>query len=299
MEPNQPQSGEGQEAQGEGRGELIPPAGAFREEPEGFRRFILDFYRRRGRDFAWRRTRDPYRILVSELMLQQTQTSRVARKYPEFLERFPDFPALAAAPLPEVLEAWRGLGYNRRAVALKEIAGRVVARPDGSLPRSREELEALPMIGANTAGSILAFAFDIPTVFVETNIRRVYLHHFFPEREQVRDRELLPLIEETLDRRDPRRWYYALMDYGVFLKERIPNPNRRSSAYRRQAPFEGSRRQLRGRILRELGDGRRRGPAELAERTAFPAGQVGESLAALEREGFLVAEPDGRYRIRD
>lgn len=253
-------------------------------------RFVWDFYRRRGRDFLWRRTRDPYRILVSEIMLQQTQTSRVEKKYPLFLERFPDFTALARAPLSEVLQYWRGLGYNRRAVALKNIAADVIARPEGALPQSEEELRRLPMIGKNTAASIAAFAWNRPTIFIETNIRRVYIHHFFPEHEKVRDRDLLPLIELTLDRENSREWYYALMDYGVYLKGKVPNPNTRSTAYRRQSAFEGSRRQLRGKVLRELEGGEWLEPAALAERTGFAYEQVLESVEALRREGFLVCE---------
>ncbi len=258
---------------------------------------MWDFYRRRGRDFPWRRIRDPYRILVSEIMLQQTQTSRVEKKYPLFLERFPDFSALARAPLSEVLQYWRGLGYNRRAVALKEIAAAVTARSDGTLPQSEEELRRLPMIGKNTAASIIAFTWNRPTLFIETNIRRVYIYHFFPEQEKVRDRELLPLIEQTLHRENPREWYYALMDYGVYLKGRVPNPNTRSTAYRRQSAFEGSRRQLRGRVLRELGGGERLEPAALAERTGFSYEQVLESVEALRGEGFLVCE-HGVYAIK-
>lgn len=310
MEPNKQESGKIEEAQREKRrngrginreedlGELLPPAGAWRKDPEAFIRFVRGFYRRSGRDFPWRRTRDPYRILVSEIMLQQTQTSRVEKKYGPFVERFPDFQALAAAPLSEVLGQWQGLGYNRRAVALKKIAETVRARSDRSLPQNEEELRALPMIGVNTAASVIAFAWNRPTVFIETNIRRVYIHHFFPGREQVRDRELRPLIENHVDRDNPREWYYALMDYGVYLKSCIPNPNRRSTAYRRQGSFEGSRRQLRGRVLRLLGSGDRLSPAALSERTGFAYETVDESLEALRQEGFLICE-NGAYSIRD
>lgn len=231
-------------------------------------------------------------------MLQQTQTSRVEKKYGPFIERFPDFRTLAAAPLNEVLQQWQGLGYNRRAVALRDIARQVVARSDCALPRSEEELRSLPMIGANTAASILAFAFNEPTLFVETNIRRVYIHHFFPDRQQVRDRELMPMIERTLDRENPREWYYALMDYGVFLKDRIPNPNLRSTAYRRQGAFKGSRRQLRGRLLRELGGGGPLSPESLAQKSGFAYERVRECLQDLEREGFLVSE-GAEYRLRE
>jgi len=163
----------------------------------------------------WRETSDPYRILVSEIMLQQTQVQRVETKYKEFIAAFPAFPSLARAPLREVLRVWQGMGYNRRAIALRKIAQRVVAEYDGGLPDSVATLRTFPGIGAATAGAIVAFAFNKPTVFLETNSRRVFLHVFFAGRQRVKDSDILPLVETTLDREKPRQWYYALMDYGA------------------------------------------------------------------------------------
>ena len=217
-----------------------------------FRRRVYARYHRHYRALAWRATSDPYAILVSEVMLQQTQVERVARYYPRFLAHFPDPAALARAPLRAVLERWSGLGYNRRALALQRTAQLVCARYDGALPADRELLLQLPGVGAATAGALLAFAFERPVVFIETNIRRVYLDQFFPTAAGVSDNLLLPLIARTLDRRRPRQWYYALMDYGAALASHAANPNRRSAHYTRQSPFAGSARQLRGCLIRVL-----------------------------------------------
>lgn len=260
-----------------------------------FRETVLGYYREHGRDLPWRRTRDPYRILVSEMMLQQTQVPRVVPKYAEFVDAFPTFEALAAAPLAEVLRVWSGLGYNRRARQLKELAEVVVERHAGKLPSTREELVALPGIGPATAAEVLAFAFGVPVPFIETNIRAVYLHHFFGDECDVSDRELMPLIEATLDRDDPRSWYYALMDYGTQLKRELPNPCRRSKHHAKQGRWEGSSRQARGLVLRALVEG----PADadaLAESLGMQLDRVESALDGLVRDGLLVAE-DGRFRV--
>jgi A/G-specific adenine glycosylase len=267
-----------------------------------FRRRIWAHYRAAGRTMPWRETRDPYRILVSEVMLQQTQVERVRPKYEEFLAAFPDLEALAAAPLVRLLGAWRGLGYNRRALNLQRAARLVLERHGGRLPDDAAALVALPGIGAATAASIRAFAFDAPVVFIETNIRRVFLHEFFPRRAAVPDAEVLPLVAAALVRRRPREWYYALMDYGAALARRVPNPNRRSRSWTRQGRFAGSDRQIRGAILRCLLDG---GPAGVARLASVVAGTVGADaprvrrlVADLEREGF-VRRDGSRMRIRD
>lgn len=220
------------------------------EQIRTFRATIKAFFRKNRRPMPWRDMRDPYSIVISEVMLQQTQVERVKEKFLPFIMKFPDFQALATASLPEVLILWQGLGYNRRAIALKCIAESVMADFGGSLPDSVEILKTLPGIGHATASSIAAFAFDIPAIFIETNIRRVFIHHFFNDRTDVHDTEILPLVEKTLDRKNPREWYYALMDYGTALKKTVPNPNRRSSHYVKQSTFEGSTRQKRGAILR-------------------------------------------------
>ena len=262
-----------------------------------FRQIIGTYYRRNGRQFPWRQTSDPYRILVSELMLQQTQTERVGPKYAAFLEAFPTINRLAAASLREVLLLWQGLGYNRRARYLHECARQVVVSYDGELPRDPALLVELPGIGPGTAGAVAAFAYQIPTVFIETNIRRVYLHFFYPDRDRVHDRELLPLIERTLDKANPREWYYALMDYGVYLRGLFTNPNRRSVHYTRQSRFEDSNRQVRGAVIRELLTGDATVP-ELALRTSQDEARVRQVLVELSEEGMIVAEDGVKFGIR-
>jgi A/G-specific adenine glycosylase len=246
----------------------------------------------------WRETRDPYRILVSEVMLQQTQVDRVRAKYAEFLGAFPDVAALASASLEQVLRAWQGLGYNRRAVALQRTARLLLRDHGGSVPEEQEALLALPGIGPATAAAIRAFAFGAPSVFIETNIRRVFIHEFFPGRDAVADAEVLPLVAASLDRRRPREWYYALMDYGAALARRVENPNRRSRQHVRQPPFAGSDRQVRGAILRALVGGGPQAPGPLARAAAADRLRVSRLLADLAREGF-VQRVGGRYRIAD
>ncbi len=206
--------------------------------------------RRLYRDLPWRNTRDPYAVMLSEIMLQQTQVSRVQRYWGRFMELFPTIDALASAETSLVLEMWQGLGYNRRALALKSCAEVCSQRYGGSLPHSREELIALPGIGPATAGGIRAFAYNEPEVYLETNVRTVFLHELFPGREQVPDREIFPHVQRTCSLDDPRGWYYALLDYGSHLKSTLPNPSRRSKHHSRQSTFEGSRRQKRAELVR-------------------------------------------------
>jgi A/G-specific adenine glycosylase len=184
-------------------------------------------------------------------MLQQTQVSRVLIKYKEFLKAFPTIEKLAVAPLPSVLKIWQGLGYNRRALFLHRTARAAMLYHSSKLPRSYGELIELPGVGPATAAGILNFAFNIPTVYLETNVRSVYLHFFFPNQKKVSDKELLPLIEKTMDRKNPREWFYALLDYGVHLKATQINPSRRSAHYAKQSKFEGSNRQKRAAALRK------------------------------------------------
>ena len=217
-----------------------------------FQRTILDHYRRCGRDLPWRTTTDAYHILVSEFMLQQTQVDRVLPKYQEFIGRFPDPAALARAPLQQVLAAWSGLGYNRRAQALKKCAEAIMKHCGGRVPDSQDALEQLPGIGPYTARAVCVFAYNQPRIVIETNIRAVYIHFFFVGHTSVQDGDLLPFIQKTLYRRNPRRWYNALMDYGVMLKKFCGNPSRTSARYARQSPFKGSNREIRGMIIKML-----------------------------------------------
>lgn len=258
------------------------------DETKKFRRMVKRHYRVHGRDLPWRRTKNPYHILVSEMMLQQTQVERVAGYYGKFLARFPDIAALARARLADVLAIWQGLGYNRRALYLRRAAEDIVARHGGAVPRDPTLLTRLPGIGRATAGAIAAFAFNTPAAFIETNIRRVYLHFFFPRRRRVPDAALLPLIAQTMNRKNPREWYYALMDYGAYLGRREKeNPNRRSRHYARQSKFAGSDRELRGKIIALALKEKRFNQTALSVKLHAAPERVNRITTALLREGLL------------
>lgn len=224
---------------------------------------VKTYYQQHGRqNLPWRipepnGTFDPYKILVSEIMLQQTQVSRVIPKYQLFLQEFPNTYALSRASFAEVLALWSGLGYNRRAKFLLQAAQMVEAKFHGRFPEDLKQLTELPGVGINTAGAIAVYAFNQPVVFIETNIRTVFLHHFFPDEAEVGDAQLMPYIQQALDLDNPREWYWALMDYGTHLKASLPNPARRSKHHTKQSTFKGSRRELRGMVLKVLLSGKK------------------------------------------
>ncbi len=276
-----------------------------------FRKTIRAHYRTHPRPMPWRRTRDrrdPYKILVSEIMLQQTQVARVIPFYENFIKKFPDFKTLARAKTSELLKAWQGLGYNRRALALQKLAREALIKYNGKLPRSTDELIKLPGIGPYTAGAIRAFAFNEPDIFIETNIRRVFIHFFFPPAKKssktakkVTDASLRRYIERTLDRKNPREWYWALMDYGAMMGS-TKNPNRRSAHYTKQSKFAGSDREIRGKILRELiaaddagdaGSKKKISISSIIEKLVEPPTKVSKILQSLAHEGFIVK--NGRH----
>jgi A/G-specific adenine glycosylase len=252
-----------------------------------FREIIWRHYRKHGRSLPWRTTKNPYHILVSEIMLQQTQVGRVIPKYERFINKFPDLSSLAEASLREILELWHGLGYNRRAIALREIAESVTRKYAGRLPSTVETLMTFPGIGRATASAISVFAFNQPTAFVETNIRRVFIHFFFQDEDDIKDSEILPLVEKTVDVDNAREWYYALMDYGAMLGKEYPNPNRRSAHYQRQSPFEGSDRQIRGLIVRTLMSNERLSERRLSKEVGGDMQRTRKLLIQLEDEGFI------------
>jgi len=278
---------------------FAPRGGAQQLTPEAIHAFqmsIYAHYKSHGRQLPWRETQDPYRILVSEIMLQQTQVLRVLQKYEEFLRAFPDFRSLAQASVQELLRVWQGLGYNRRALALRKTAEFVVSQYRGVLPADPEELRKLPGIGPYTAAAIAAFAFNSPAAFIETNIRTVFIHCFFRDKSAVKDREILHLVEQTLDTANPRQWYYALMDYGAMLKQRYHNPNRRSAEYQKQTPFKGSNRELRGMILRALTAHAELSETELVATLNADPERVTHALKQLVNEGFI-SRDEQSFRI--
>ena len=254
---------------------------------ELFRKLIYAYFKNYKRDFPFRKEITPYNVLVSEIMLQQTQTGRVAEKYLEFKGEFPDFLSLSNASNEKLLKVWQGMGYNRRALALKQIAKIVINEYNGKLPDSVDILKTFPQIGHNTASSIVAFAYNKPSIFIETNIRRVYIYYFFPKKKNIKDKEILPIVESTVDKDNPREWYYALMDYGVMLKKTHPELNKRSSQYRKQSPFKGSNREIRGKILKILTSESEILESALSKKLQLNLDKIRAILQQLEQEGFI------------
>lgn len=268
-------------------------------EIKKFKKTIWDYYKKNKRSFPWRKIRDPYKILVSEIMLQQTQAKRVVPKYNSFLKKFPTTKVLAKAKLSEVLKEWQGLGYNRRAKYLKDAAEQLESEFGGKFPKTLEALVSLPGIGPATAGDILAFSWNIPTVLVETNIRSVFIHFFFKgaradtyardnpraQNKLVHDRDLFPLIEKTLDMQNPREWYWALFDYGAHLKE-TNNPSRKSSHHVKQTRFIGSHREKRAQILKLILK-QSQTQQNIVKTKNFDAAVITKILTNLQKEGLI------------
>ncbi len=245
-----------------------------------FRRFLSQMGEELYRDMPWRADTRPYYVLVSELMLQQTQVDRVIPKFAAFVEAFPDERSLAAASLADVLRLWQGLGYNRRAKFLHEAAKRIVEL--GAFPTDETGLLALP-------GAIMAYAYDKPSVYIETNVRAVFIHHFFGDTELVDDKDIRDVLARVLDRDEPRRFYWALMDYGSYLKKQGVAPGR-SAQYKKQSRLKGSVREVRGQIIAALAEEDRSEPSLMAAVRADE--RFAAALAGLVKDG-LVRETDG------
>lgn len=263
-----------------------------------FQEEVWDYYARNGRDLPWRHsdkdgTYDPYKIMVSEIMLQQTQVQRVIKKYQEFLDNFPTVNSLAKSQFADVLRVWHGLGYNRRAKFLLEAAKQVVSESRGRFPEVADELVKLPGVGKNTAAAICAYAYNQPVVFIETNIRTVFIHSFFAGQEMVSDTDLMPYIEQALDTEEPRQWYWALMDYGSHLKQTVGNAGRQSKHYVRQSAFQGSKRQLRAAVLTSLLGGDKT-TGEIKK--THPDERLDEVLQALTKEQ-LITKKNNIYHL--
>ena len=276
-----------------------------------------------GRDLPWRRTRDPWAVLVSEVMLQQTQVDRIAGRWPRFMERFPNPSALAESPVSDVIEHWSGLGYNRRAVNLHRCAQEMVGRFDGRVPSTVGELMSLPGIGPYTARAVAVFAFELAEAVVDTNVARILAR--FHNRE-LGKAEVQRLADEWVDGREPWRWNQALLDVGaLFCRPRTPQcgqcplapdccwrsvrigrPNgggaadpatRSAGVSGRQSTFEGSDRQGRGRLVEAL----RREPvstSRLAAVMGWPtdSDRARRVAASLVADG-LAEQTDGHYRL--
>lgn len=265
--------------------------------PKRFRNLVLAHFDAQGRhDLPWRTTKDAYRILVSEVMLQQTQVERVIPFYAAFLTSFPTVHALAEAPLSSVLLHWQGLGYNRRAKMLHEAAKTVVRDHAGKMPLSVETLETLPGVGHYTARAVAAFAGNTDVVFVETNLRTAVIHHFFPNEENVDDKAVLAVLAKALPSGDARRWYSALMDYGAHLKRSGVRVNAKSKGYAKQSAFTGSGREARGAILKALAKGPQTEPYLLGILGPDRSEQLALMLEKLTAEG-LIEKKRGKYKL--
>lgn len=258
-------------------------SGGYPPDLKKFRSLVWKYWRREGRHtLPWRKTRDPYKILVSEVMLQQTQVSRVLEKYKSFVKRFPTARALARAPLTEVLKEWSGLGYNRRAKFLRDAACEIVEKHGGRVPKDGPALRVLPGVGEYTAAAIRVFAHNAPDVLVETNIRTAITHRFFLDATRIHDASVHVIAEMLARGQKQREWHAALMDYGAHLKSSGVRLNKKSAHYTKQKTFKGSLREVRGAILREL---YKKDPSFGA--LPFPKNRIRIALAALERDGLL------------
>ena len=245
------------------------------------------------RDMPWRQDTRPYYVLVSELMLQQTQVDRVIPKFNAFIEAFPDESTLARASLSDVLILWQGLGYNRRAKFLHEAAKQIVSM--GVFPDTPLDLLALPGVGKNTAGAIQAYAYNKPAIFIETNVRTVYFHHFFGNGDLVDDAQIQALLEQTIDRNHPREFYWTLMDYGTHLKKHGVGKVTQSKHYKKQSALKGSVREIRGRIIALLATNDQ---DEMTLRSALPLDErFDKALLGLVRDGLVTRHPDGRIHL--
>jgi A/G-specific adenine glycosylase len=264
---------------------------------------VLKHWQKNGRHtLPWRLTNDPYRILVSEVMLQQTQVDRVIPYFEKFLKKFPTVQKLAKAKLGDVLKLWSGLGYNRRAKYLHDAGRAIVERHGGKFPRDYTELRKLPGVGDYTARAVRVFAFNEPDILIETNIRTVFFHHaevFHVACGRKRhgtyaDAEVLPMALEAAKEGTPaaggtRVWHWALMDYGAYLKKSGVRLNDKSAHYAKQSKFEGSNRQLRGRLLRRLMDGPITKSAfkDISAKNVYDISMV---LGDMEKEGLVIRE---------
>lgn len=267
-----------------------------------FHTVVWNYYEKNKREMPWRNLNDlsekdrGYNVLVSEVMLQQTQVNRVIEKYTQWMERWPTIEEFAEATLSDVLVMWNGLGYNRRAKYLLESLTTIHKDYGGIVPMDQSALQDLPGIGPNTAAAIIVYTYNKPIPFVETNIRTVYLHSYYADSDsQVTDNELLTLVKETLDKKNPRDWFYALMDYGAYLKKNHGNQLHRAKAYKKQSVFSGSKRQIRGKVLHLLTKLQYIHKDELIKEIADD--RLHDVIENLIHEGMIVQLNDGSYTL--
>jgi A/G-specific adenine glycosylase len=229
----------------------VPARDHYIFSPERIQRFqkkVLSFYKKYGRDLPWRKTTDPYKILLSELMLQQTQVNRVVPYYEKWIARWPTLDTLASASRVEVLSAWMGLGYNTRAVNLHKTVQKIVTEFDGDVVQAMKYYKKLPGIGKYTSQAVQIFSTNADLVTVDTNIRRIFIAEFHLS-EDISDKDLWEYAEQCLPKGRSREWHNALMDYGALF---FTSQRTGIKPKTQQSPFEGSDRQIRAAILRFL-----------------------------------------------
>lgn len=257
-----------------------------------FQNEILDFYKNNKRKMAWRDISNPYKIFVSEMMLQQTQVERVKVKYAEFIKKFPTIQSVAQAEKNEILKTWQGLGYNRRALFIKHTCEEIIQKHKGIFPKDFTTLQSLPGIGPSTAGAICAFAYNQHVSFIETNVRAVILHFFFKNKEKVSDKEILALLPQiTPSDIDPRNWYYALYDYGTHLKKTLGKNktklHQKSKHYNKQSKFEGSFRQKRAQVLKLKLSNPDISDIEIIEKLKLEPQELEDVVISLDKDGLI------------
>lgn len=269
-----------------------------------FQSQLLHWYKKNKRyDLPWRYTKNrpvgAYEILVSEIMLQQTQVSRVLDKFPKFLHAFPTISHLASAPLDKVLREWQGMGYNRRALYLKKCAEETVKTCNGRIPSDVVLLKTLPGIGPYTAGAVSCFAFNTQSVFLDTNIRKFFIHHFFTRprdtHKKISDAEIFPIAEKLLYKKNPRVWNYALMDYGALVLARKPELLPRAKNYHKQSPFLGSNRFFRSQIVQYL---LKHKQASFDELQKTSPRDIAPILVSLQKEGLVQETKPAVFAIK-
>ena len=260
-------------------------------QPHEFRQLISQKAAPLYRTMPWREQPSFYYVLVSEVMLQQTQVPRVLPKFANFITLFPTIELLAEASLADVLRAWQGLGYNRRAQFLHQAAKYVALQGQ---PVTYEGLLALPGVGRATAAALMNYVYNVPTAFIETNIRTVYFYHFFADQTDISDTKLYELVQNTIDVSRPREWFWALMDYGTWLKAQGMGSITLSKHYKKQAPLKGSVREVRGQIIRSLASGPKQ--LEQLKKLVSTDERFTPAMQALQKEG-LVVQHGSRFEL--
>lgn len=253
---------------------------------EKFHEKLFTWFEKNKKDYPWRQTTDPYHIMVSEFMLQQTQTGRVVPKYEAFIERFPTLESLATAENRDVLELWSGLGYNRRAIWLKEAAQTI--HPLGEFPKTPKELKKIKGIGDYTSRAILIFTYNQDIATVDTNIRRIFIHEGFASQE-TSDKELFQIAEKLLPHGKSKEYHSALMDYGNTI---LTSAKTKIKPKTVQGKFAGSNRQYRGRIVKYLTGHLMGTKAEIIKNCQVPEEKIDQILSKLEKDGLIKKEKE-------